>query len=90
MQLVQLMPAADPQALNGNAIKVGRALALSTEWQQLTSTLPAAPVGVGTLALTVEGWAPGERAATVWLDDAVVHVANGTTHKAQSTKTRAN
>ena len=24
------------------------------------------------------GWAPGERAATVWLDDAAVHIANGT------------
>ena len=75
MQLVHLMPAADPKANNGEAVKVGHALTLTTQWQQLTTTLEAAPVGVGTLALTVEGWAPGKRAATVWLDDAVVNIA---------------
>lgn len=78
VQLVHLMPAADPQANNGEVVKVGHALTLTTEWQQLTSALAPAQVGVGTLALTVEGWAPGKRAATVWLDDAVVHIANQT------------
>ena len=88
VQLVQLMPADDPSTLNGDVIKVGHPLSLSTKWQQLTSTLTATPIGVGTLALTVEGWAPGERATTVWLDDAVVIVANGTMHNAHQPKPR--
>jgi hypothetical protein len=77
-QLVHLLPKSKVTGKVGAVVKVGEALTLSTEWQQLTATLPAVPVGTGTAALTVEGWAPGERAAVVWLDDAVVHVANGT------------
>ena len=59
-------------------VKVGAALTLSREWRQFKAVLPAKSVAAGTLALTVEGWAPHERAATVWLDDAVIHVANAT------------
>ena len=43
VQLVQLMPAAEPSASEGAVLKVGHALTLTTQWQQLTATLAAAP-----------------------------------------------
>ena len=57
---------------------VGAALSLTTEWQLLKATLAASADAAGTLSLEVQGWAPGERAAVVWLDDATVLVSNGT------------
>ena len=51
-------------------------VAVSPPTHFLTQNPAWGAVGLGTLALAVEGWARGERAATVWLDDAAVHIAN--------------
>lgn len=63
-------------------VKVGEPLTLSTKWRRLTACVhgqPRAAQGYpGTLALAVAGWAPRQRAATIWLDDAAVDVTNHT------------
>ena len=56
-------------------IAVGKPLVLSRAWAQLNVTLPAGVQQAGTaVQLELVGWAPGERATTIWLDDALVLV----------------
>eukprot|EP01047_Picozoa_sp_COSAG01_P052819 COSAG01_NODE_5593_length_4159_cov_2.227340_2_plen_84_part_00 len=61
-------------------LSVGAPLVLSQRWAQLRVSLPAGQRSepMGGVQLELEGWAPGERATTIWLDDAEIWVNHST------------
>ena len=74
-QIVLQLPPSSPGAPMQPTAKVGAPAVLGTNWSKVSAKIPARMMNRQgwVIAVAVEGWAPRERAAVLWLDDAVVY-----------------